>query len=278
MSGTRRPPDGAGPAETRGDPAGPDAAIPSVYEDAALYDLVLGGLDFDLAFWLDVGRGAGGPVLEIGCGTGRVLLPLLEAGVDADGVDLFPAMLERARAKAAAKGLKPRLVAGDMRDFTMPRRYARVICPFNAFAHADGAEPQIATLRCAREHLDAGGAFVLHMSLPSPAYWLEPDGDPVLEVETRDPATGNTVQLWDTRFKDPVTQRQRSRNEIRTLAPDGRPIATRRTASVQRWVYPAELELLFRIAGFHRWELFGGFGREPLERPDQPLVAWAWKA
>jgi SAM-dependent methyltransferase len=257
--------------------APPAAAAPSVYDDAALYDLVLGGLDFDLPFWLGVGRAAGGPVLEVGCGTGRVLLPLLEAGVDADGVDLFPAMLERARAKAAARGFRPTLVAADMADFTMPRRYARAICPFNAFAHADGPEAQIATLRCVREHLEAGGAFVLHMSLPSPGYWSEPDGVPVLEIEAKHPETGNTLQMWDTRFKDPVAQRQRSENEVRELAPDGTVVSSRRMVSTQRWVYRAELELLFRLAGYPRWEIFGGFEGEPLERPDQQLVAWAWK-
>lgn len=256
---------------------GGDAPLPSVYDEAELYDLVLGGLDFDLAYWIEVGRTAGGPVLEVGCGTGRVLLPLLEAGVDADGVDLSPPMLERAREKAAAKGFRPTLVAADMADFTMPRRYARAICAFNAFAHADGPGAQIATLRCVREHLLSGGALVLHLSYPSPRYWLEPDGEPVLEAEARHPARGTTLQLWDARFKDPVAQRQRSENEVRELDAGGRVIASRRLASDQRWVYPPELELLFRVAGYSRWALYGGFAGERLERPDQPIVAWAWK-
>lgn len=275
---TRRDVPGGG----RGGPPAPAAAgaggAPSVYDDAELYDRVLGGLDFDLPYWVEAARRAGGPVLEVGCGTGRVLLPLLESGVDADGMDLSAAMLERARAKAAERGFRPNLVVADMADFTMPRRYALAICAFNGFAHADGAEAQIATLRCVREHLESGGALALHLSLPAPRYWLEPDGAPVLELEVTVPETGHTLQMWDTRFKDPVAQRQRSENEVREVAPDGTVVSSRRLATSQRWVYPREMELLFRIAGYHRWELLGGFDGGPLERPDQDMVAWAWRA
>jgi SAM-dependent methyltransferase len=251
--------------------------MPDVYEQAELYDLVFEGVDFDIAFWLAVGREARGPVLDLGCGTGRVLLPLLEAGVDADGVDLWPGMLERARSKAHARGFKPRLVAADMRDFTMPRRYARVICAFNAFAHADTPDAQIDTLRCVREHLESGGALVLHMSYPSPSYWAEPDGEPVKELEVRHPQRGTLIQLWDTRSKDVVQQRQRSSIEYREVDASGHVVASHRMQTTQRWVYRRELELLLRVAGFSRWEIHGGFAGEPLERPDQQMVAWAWK-
>jgi SAM-dependent methyltransferase len=77
---------------------------PSPYEAPELYDLMFETLDFDLPYWLKVGREAGGPVLDLGCGTGRILLPLLEAGVDADGVDLHRPMLAYARRKAEATG------------------------------------------------------------------------------------------------------------------------------------------------------------------------------
>jgi SAM-dependent methyltransferase len=62
--------------------------MPSPYDFPAIYDLLFEAFDFDLSFWLKVAREANGPVLEAGCGTGRVLLRLLEAGLDADGFDL----------------------------------------------------------------------------------------------------------------------------------------------------------------------------------------------
>jgi len=253
------------------------AILADIYAEPELYDLIFDAFDEDLPFWTSVGRDAHGPVLDLACGTGRVLVPLLEQGVDADGLDNAAAMLERARAKARAKGLQPHLVRGDMRDFTMPRRYARVLCPFNAFAHAETTEDQLRTLRCVREHLDPGGALVLHISYPSPSYWLQPDGDPVLEIEVDRPATGTKVQLWDTRTKDPVSQRQLSEIEYREVDAAGRIVTSRRLRTAQRWTYRWELELLLRTAGFSRSEILGGYRGEPLERPDQPMIAWAWK-
>ena len=252
-------------------------ATPSPYDAPELYDLLFESLDFDHAFWLEVGRNAGGPVLDLGCGTGRLLLPLLEAGVDADGVDLSAPMLERLRAKAQAKGLDPRLLAGDMRDFTMPRLYRRVISAFNAFAHCETTDDQLATLRCCREHLEPGGALVLHISYPGAALWLGRDGEPVLEHEAVHPATGNKLQLWDRRFMDAVNQSQRSEIEVRELDAGGHVAASLRFEARQRWVYLYELELLLSLAGFARWEIQGDFAGGKLERDDQQIIAWAWR-
>ena len=255
----------------------PAAATPSPYEAPELYDLLFESLDFDRAFWLEVGRGARGPVLDLGCGTGRILIPLLESGVDGDGVDLHPRMLERLRAKAAKLGHRPRLVAADMRDFTMPRLYARVICAFNAFAHCESTEDQLATLRCCREHLEPGGALVLHISYPGAALWLNASGAPVLEHETVNPATGNKLQLYDRRVMNIVNQSQHSEIEVRELDAKGSVVASHRFEARQRWVYRYELELLLRLAGFPRWEIHGDFAGGPLERDDQQMIAWAWR-
>ena len=258
----------------------PDAstiAAPSPYDAPELYDELFESLDFDRRFWLEVGRAAGGPVLDLGCGTGRVLIPLLEAGVDADGVDLSRAMLERLRTKAAKRGFHPRLLAADMRDFTMPRLYARVICAFNAFAHCETIEDQLATLRGCREHLAPGGALVLHISYPGVALWLGEGGEPVLEHETTSPATGHRLRIYDRRFLDRVNQSQRSEIEVRELDAAGKVVASHRSEARQRWVYRYELELLLSLAGFARWEFQGDFEGGPLERDDQQMIAWGWR-
>lgn len=254
-----------------------DAPTGSPYDEPEFYDLMLDDLDFDIPYWIDLAKAGGGPVLDVGCGTGRILLRLLEAGVDADGLDNSAAMLARAKQRAATAGFEPRLALGDMRDFTMPRKYARVICGFNAFAHCDTPDDQLRALRCAREHLEPGGALVVHMSYPRPGYWLEPDGVPVLELEKTDPATGRALQMWDTRFKNVVEQRQHSKMEIREVAADGVVVASHRSETSQRWVYRFEMELLLRLAGYARWEFAGDFDGAPLERPDQSLIAWGWR-
>ncbi len=250
---------------------------PSPYDTPELYDALFDPLDFDIPFWRDVARQAGGPVLEAGCGTGRILLRLIEAGVDADGFDASEPMIERLHAKARAGAWPASAVVADMRQFSFPRRYARVICAFNGFAHCETTRDQVRALGCFRAHLAPGGAAVIHMSYPGPKYWAEPDGVPVLETETRIAATGHALQLWDTRFKDPVGQRQRSEVEVREVGEDGRVVASHRSETSQRWVYRFELELLFQAAGFSRWEILGGFDGKPLNDPEDQMIAWAWR-
>ena len=254
-----------------------DKPNPSPYIAPDLYDLLFDSLDFDIPYWLDVARGAGGPVLEAACGTGRVLLPILKTGIAIEGFDSSPAMIVRLKNKARQNGLAVRAEVFDMREFSMNRRYARIICAFNGFAHCESVEDQIAFLRRAHEHLEPGGALVLHMSYPGPAYWSEPEGQPVLEHEAPRPG-GGKLQLWDNRKKDIVGQRQDSEVEIRELGVSDRPEAVHKFWTSQRWVYRFELELLFRAAGFARWSFLGGFDGRPLKAPDDQMIAWAFEA
>src|SRR5262245_39724006 len=94
---------------------------PSDFDDGDLYDVLWQGLDYGIDFYVALARQAKGPVLEIACGTGRILVPVLQAGADADGLDLFQPMLDVARRKADALGLSPGLYRGDMADFQLPR-------------------------------------------------------------------------------------------------------------------------------------------------------------
>jgi SAM-dependent methyltransferase len=251
--------------------------LSSPYDAPHLYDILFDQLDFDLAYWTEVGQEAGGPVLELGCGTGRVLLPLRAAGIDADGLDASRLMIGRLRWKARQRGIDVRTVVADMRNFKMPRRYERIFCAFNGFAHCETTEDQIAAIRCCRKHLKPEGALILHMSYPGPKYWLEPDADPVFEAEAKDPATGRMIQLWDHRAKDPVAQVQRSRVEYRELDEKGVVVKAHAFSTSQRWVYRFELELLFLAAGFTRWTIYGGFDGKPVQNPEDQMIAWAWR-
>ena len=249
----------------------------SPYDAPELYDLALATYRADLGFWLEEARAAAGPVLEVACGTGRVLLELRAHGVDADGLDASEAMLGRLRDLASATGIRANAVRADMRDFTMPRRYRRVFIAFNGFAHCETIDDQLRCLRCCRDHLEPGGALIVHMSYPSQAYWLDPEGERVLELETTHPVSGHVVRMWDTRTRDRVRQRQRSLTEIEELDATGAVARTHRFEVTQRWVYRFELDLLLRTAGFARREILGGYDREPLTRDDQQMLAYGWK-
>ncbi len=140
----------------------PAHRLPSTFDDDDAYDLVANAIPYGLDCYVAMARETNGPVLDVGSGTGRSLLPCLQAGVDIEGLDLFDAMLKTLRAKAATLNLSPRLHQFDMGDFSLPRRYALVMIPFNAFIHNMTQAAQISCLQCCRQHLEVKAFAPVH--------------------------------------------------------------------------------------------------------------------
>ena len=143
------------------------------YDDrrvAAAYDRVENqGLPGDVTFYVELAlasQGIGAGVLELGAGTGRVAIPIAEAGLEVVGLDASDAMLERARERSqAVNGIQ--WVRGDMADFAMGRTFGLVIIPFRSFLHLLTAREQASCLRCVYEHLVPGGRLALNFFNPS---------------------------------------------------------------------------------------------------------------
>jgi SAM-dependent methyltransferase len=261
-------------------PSDPVQSFPATeatpFDDGALYDLLLGNCPLGLDFYVGLAKAARGPVLDVGCGTGRILLPCLQAGVEIEGLDLFPGMLKRLREKAAALRLTPTLHQADMAAFRLPRRYALILIPFNAFVHILTTEAQLGCLQACRDHLQPGGMLVLDTSFPGLNWIAQPSGTRALEGEIFHPDTGLPIRAWDTRTFDRVKQLQYSFNEIEMLDATGKVIATYPSKTTMRWTYQPEMELLLRAAGFARWQILGDFEGRPLERETDTIIVQAW--
>src|SRR5215831_19480122 len=120
----------------------------------------------DAAFYRGLAQESGGPVLELACGTGRVLLPIAALGMSCVGVDASPAMLAALRAKNPPPNLE--LVEGRMESFDLgDRRFRLITCPFRAFQHLLDVPAQLAALANVRRHLAPGGTFVLDVFDPN---------------------------------------------------------------------------------------------------------------
>jgi SAM-dependent methyltransferase len=247
------------------------------YVKPEVYDLCYSWHTDDIPFYVARAREARGPVLEVACGTGRVLIPTLQAGVDLDGFDIHPGMIEMARKKAAALGLTPRLTVADMRDFTMPRRYGLITIPFRAFQHLLTSADQVASLRCIREHLEGGGALVSNVFFPSFERMVQPDGEQVLEREFPHPETGLPVAMYTRRQADRVNQVLRVERELVESDARGYAARTHRDRFSMRWIWKSEMELLLGAAGFMRWSVQGGFDGRPLEQGAEEMVWTAWR-
>lgn len=251
---------------------------PTPFDDGAFYDLMLGKFTPGLDYYLELAKAAKGPVLDVGCGTGRILLPCLKAGIDAEGLDLFEGMLKQLRAKATALGLNPTLHQADMAKFSLPRRYALIVIPFNAFVHNLTTDDQLACLGNCSEHLLQEGLLTFDVSFPGQHWVGQSSGARAFEGEMPHPETGLPMKMWDTRTFDRVKQVQYSFNEVELLDAAGNVVETRRSKTTMRWTYKTEMELLMRVAGFSRWEILGGFDGRPLLQETDDLIVKAWKA
>ena len=254
-----------------------DRSAVAGYITPARYDVQYSAYREDIPFWVALARAAGGPVLEVGCGTGRVTLPLLQAGVDADGLDLLPAMLDELRRKASALGLTPRVHEADMRDFTLPRRYALIVIPFRAFLHNLTTADQIATLRACRQHLEARGRLVVDLFYPSFARLTEPDGEWRLEREFPHPESGRPMSVVSRRTSDRVNQTMWVEMELREHDERGAVVTAHPESFALRWIWKPEMELLLQVAGFARREVAGGFDGRPLLHDTDQMIWTAWK-
>jgi len=164
-----------------------------------------------------------------------------------------------------------------MRGFHMPRRYACIMIPFNAFAHVLTSDDQIATMRACHEHLLPRGRLVFDVFSATTEMLAAPVTEPVLELETRNPATGLVVRLYDGRRLDVATQTQHSQIAIEELDAEANVAHTHRFVTVVRWTWPSEMDLLLRLAGFAEREITGGFDGRPVAEHPGSIVVSAWR-
>lgn len=129
-----------------------------IYDDAAdLYDLQYAAYRDDVPHYLRLADDLGGPILELGAGTGRLTEALARAGHEVVAVDVAPAMLARARARVTAPNV--RFVEADMRALDLGQQFALVIAPFNTLMHAYTLSDQDSTLAGVHRHLAQGGTL-----------------------------------------------------------------------------------------------------------------------
>lgn len=250
-------------------------SLPSPFDDGKLYDLLFAGFDYGLEFYSRLAAEAKGPILDVACGTGRVMLPLLQAGHDVDGLDLFEGMLGTLREKAAAAGFAPKLYRSDMRQFDLERCYALIVIPFNAVVHNLTQADQISCLASCHRHLLPGGVLAFDTFFPSWQVIGASSGERVLELETTHAASGNPMRIFDTRAFDRVEQIQRSLIEIEILSPSGEVESVHRSETRLRWIYKSEMSLLLETAGFRQYQIGGDFDMRPLTDENQIMAVTA---
>jgi SAM-dependent methyltransferase len=204
----------------------------------------------------------GGPALELAIGHGRIALPLAASGVDVDGIDISPKAIELLRRHP--QGAAVHASVADISDFALDRTYSLVYLVFNGIMNLTTQEQQVACFEHAARHLRAGGRFVIENVVP--ALRRLPPGNAAVPFAVSEDYLG----IDD--FVD-RTHRQVSRSRHLWRQPDG---TFRELTAPFRYVWPAELDLMARIAGMtleHRW---AGWDRAPFDGDSESHVT-VWR-
>ncbi len=247
---------------------------------AELYDLF--PFDRDIPFYLELARAAGGRVLELACGSGRLLVPLARAGNSVVGLDSSGPMLVRAEGKLRRGGpelaARTRLVQGDMRAFELDERFDLAIIAVRSFAHVQSRLDQQAVLRASARQLRQGGLLALDLLNPTPAWLGEAPGsrrqDLAREVSEDKLIVTRTETVVGT---DLAAQVRVIRSEYELIDEFGA-VRKRIVEWPFRYTYRFEAEHLLERAGFEVEAVYGGYEREDFTSTSQTLLLVGRKA
>ena len=236
---------------------------------AELYDHVVPYRDRpDVGFFMEAANESGEPVLEVGCGTGRVLIPTARAGIEITGLDLSPDMLEVCRGKLTAEPeevrARVRLVEGDMRQFELGRTFRLVTLPFRPFQHLTTVEDQLACLGCIRHHLAQDGRLILDVFNPRLESLVQTSfGEELSEEPEFSMPDGRKVIR---RHKIVSRDEQNQINYVELIYyvshPDGRQERLVQ-AFPMRYLFRFEAEHLLARAGFEVEQLYADYDKSP---------------
>jgi SAM-dependent methyltransferase len=253
-----------------------DGAARSFDAEAELYDLMPSRRNHpDLELYLELAEQYGGPVLELACGTGRVLIPCAEIAGEGVGVDLSKGMLDQARESSSKRGLPERavqFVQGDMENVRLGRTFPLVVMGGQPLFFLRTDEALRAALETVHVHLAPGGRWAAAVPVPRMAAMMEERDRLRFVAEIRHPTTGSRQAVWNYSSFDEVTQVAARRRIVETLDEDGVVIDRRHSVQHIHYRHPAEMRRFIVDAGFRFEGLYGDYRRAPFGNGSEYLV------
>jgi SAM-dependent methyltransferase len=239
----------------------------ALYDAPDLYDLAMSPNPSAEAFYIDEARRRGGRVLTLACGSGRFAIPLARAGIQVVGLDVAPAMLERAKTKAQEALVEIEWVLGDMRNYDLEeKQFGLITIAANSLLHLHAAQDIVDCMRTAARHLAPHGALAFDIWCPSLALLARAQGKRYKVGNFVDTAMG-ALLLEETSDYDSVSQVQRTTCYWSAQdRPDFLVVPLH-----LRQIFPQELPLLLERAGLRLRERYGSFDRTALPGQDRQV-------
>lgn len=249
-----------------------------------LYDHVpVYGARRDVEFYVDEARSTFGEVLELGCGTGRVLIPTARMGIKITGVDSSPRMLDRCRAQLAREPRevqeRVRLVSADMRSLDLDRTFSIITIPFRPFQHLLSVEDQLAALASIHRHLEPAGRLAFDVFNPNPRYLVDESRAEEREDTPKTALPGGRSFRRTGRVVKVHVADQYSEVELIYYVRDADGTTQRLVhAFHMRWFWRYELEHLLARCGFRVASIHGNYDRTPLTDDSAEMIFIAERA
>lgn len=248
---------------------------------AAYYDFLHPGLPGEAEFYVGQAVKRRGPVLEIGCGTGRIAIPIAMCGVKVTGLDNSAPMLEVCREKAKAVGLKRNrlcLVEADMRGFNLDASFPLIIMAYRTFMHCLSPEEQRACLACIYDHLEPGGELLCSLWAAQPAAIVQFNAGEEGTVEVpaaRIPVSGEDVTLahFVRTWRDDFRQRLCESHRVEEVDAAGNVLHEEILEMTRAWITPREMTHLLARTGFETLAVLGDF-QGGLFGPEHTEMIW----
>lgn len=238
---------------------------------ADIYDDVYSFADYDINFYLQKASDIKGNILEIGCGTGRITIPLMENGANITGIDSSQRMIERLQTKIATSKIPIKIIRQDVRTLELAEKFSLVIFPYRGFQSLLTVEDQIKALNSLRNHLKPGGNLIITLFVPGrDLFDQRPDIFYHLRNSRHKEGNGYRSLHHRTEF-DRHNQLLHTQISI-TEHIDNHLISKRYADFTLKYLYTDEARYLFEYCGFRIEEIAGDYDGTPYGRDSEETI------
>lgn len=227
----------------------------------------------DVAMYKDFALRFGGPILEVGCGTGRVLVPVAQTGLEIDGIDLSEPMLSVLREKLSKENIKSQVQHADMRSFALEKRYKLITIPFRSMQHMISSDDKLNALMIAKEHLSHNGRLIFDVAFPKYEALTLNFGQEYLDSEWKSELEGGkTTRMFFRRDG----YRKKDQVMLGTLlfrVYDNEKVIKEEQQSLEMHFFSLpELEGYFKASGLKIEHTYGSYDLKPLEENSSQMI------
>jgi SAM-dependent methyltransferase len=239
-----------------------------IYRDGKHYD-ALNNFDYDVLFYLDLASIFGNPILDLGCGTGRITIPLGLKGYNITGLDFSETMLEEAKFKAELQNLNINFIRGDFRNFSIDSKFELILMTFNSICHLYDFNSIVSCFKSVINHLTPSGRFIIDVANPDLTFLTRGKEKVTTRASYKNPYSDGIVKLNQSNHFDKVLQINFNKWYFDI---DGKEIEQELN---KRIFFPQEIDNYLRFMGFEIENKFGNFDKCEFaaDSPKQIIVA-----